>query len=96
MSFQDWRGVARGVRGGGRAPSEFGRPVNPIRTRGAEFAPHTTASPPGFKNLSTPLKSIVLQLNLLQGFPYFIFYAPALALVDIKKVVMLKREKMKL
>ena len=50
---------------------------------------------PVFKNLSTPLKSIVLQLNLLQGFPYFI-YTPALALVDIKKVVMLKREKMKL
>ena len=49
-----------------------------------------------FKNLSTPLKSIVLQLNLLHDFPYFIFYAPALALVDIKKVVMLKREKMKL
>ena len=94
MSFQGLRVVARGVRGG-RAPSEFGRPVNPIRTRGAEFAPHTTASPPGFKNRSTPLKSIVLQLNLLQGFPYFI-YAPALALVDIKKVVMLKREKMKL
>ena len=28
---------------------------NPIQTRGAYYAPHTTASPPGFKKLSTPL-----------------------------------------
>jgi len=44
-----------------RAPSEFGRPVKPIRTRGADFAPHTTASPPpspGFKNISTPLAEV--------------------------------------
>ena len=46
----------RGVAGGGgadgaKAPPEFCRPVNPIQTR----APHTTASPPGFKKLSTSL-----------------------------------------
>ena len=46
------RGVARG---GARAPLEFGRPVNPIQTMGADYAPHTTANPLGFKKLSTPL-----------------------------------------
>ena len=31
---------------GARAPSEFGRSVNPIQTRGADFAPHTAACTP--------------------------------------------------
>ena len=34
---------------------EFGISVNPIHTRGADYAPHTTANPPGFIKLSTPL-----------------------------------------
>ena len=39
------RGVARGA---------FGRSVNPIQTMGgADYARHTTASPPRFKELST-------------------------------------------
>ena len=39
---------------------EFGRSVNPIQTRGADYAPHTAAHqpPPGFKKLSTPLRMI--------------------------------------
>ena len=37
------------------APADFGRSVNPIQTMGADYARHTTASPPGFKMLSTPL-----------------------------------------
>ena len=49
------RGVNRGRGQGGQSPPEFGRSVNPIQTRGADYAPHTTASPPGFKKLSTPL-----------------------------------------
>ena len=49
------RGVARGGAAGARAPPEFGRSVNPIQTREADYAPHTTASPPGFKKLSTSL-----------------------------------------
>ena len=40
------RGVARGGAGGARAPPEFGRLVNPIQTRGADYAPHTTANHP--------------------------------------------------
>ena len=51
--------LARGVaRGGALVPPEIGRSVNPIQTRGggADYALHTTASPPpGFKKLSTPL-----------------------------------------
>ena len=39
----------------GKNPPEFGRSVNPIQTMGADHVPHTTASPPGFKKLSTPL-----------------------------------------
>ena len=38
---------------------EFHRSVIPIQTRGADYAPRTTASPPGFKKLSTPLKPII-------------------------------------
>ena len=38
----------------GRGP-EFGRSFNPIQTRWADYAPHTTASLPRFKKLSTPL-----------------------------------------
>ena len=50
------RGVAREGAGGPEPPPpEFGRSVNPVQTRGADYAPHTTASPPGFKKLSTPL-----------------------------------------
>ena len=30
----------------GRSPPKFGRSVNPIQTRGADYALHTTASPP--------------------------------------------------
>ena len=54
------RGVARGGAEGARAPPEFGRSVNPIQTRGADYAPHTTASPPGFKNISTSLCTLYL------------------------------------
>ena len=36
------RGVARGGGGrGARAPPEFGRSVNPIQTRGTDYALHT-------------------------------------------------------
>ena len=56
--YKEVRGVARGGEGaeGARAPPEFGRSVNPIQIRGADYAPHTTSSPPGFKKLSTPLE----------------------------------------
>ena len=45
-SLNNFRSCYRGVARGGGA---FGRSVNPIQTRGADHAPHTTANPPGFK-----------------------------------------------
>ena len=48
-------GVDRGGAEEARAPPEFGRSVNPIQTEGPDYTPHTTASPPGFKKLSTSL-----------------------------------------
>ena len=41
--------------GGQSPPPELGRSVNPIQTRGTNYAPCITASPPGIKKLSTPL-----------------------------------------
>ena len=52
------RGVARG---GG---AEFGSTVNPIRTRVGST--HTTASPPGFKKLSTPLSKMLFLVDYLK------------------------------
>ena len=47
--------VSRGA-GGTLAPPEFGYYVNPIPTRGADYAHHITASTPGFENLKTSLQ----------------------------------------
>ena len=35
--------------------AEFGSLVNPITTRGADYAHHITASPPGFENPAASL-----------------------------------------
>ena len=54
--------IRRVDKGGARAPPphpEFVRSVNSIQTRGPDYAPHTNASPSGFKKLSTPLKMLV-------------------------------------
>ena len=32
-----------------RAPTNFGRSVNPISTRGADYAQHITVAPPDFQ-----------------------------------------------
>ena len=50
------RGVARG---GGAEPPEFGRSVTLFKPGGADYAPHTAASPPGFKKLSTSLTELL-------------------------------------
>ena len=60
MSHFLLRGVARGGPGA-RAPppSEIVRSVNPIQTnQGVDYVPHISASPPEFKMLSTPLRSL--------------------------------------
>ena len=38
------------------SPSVFGQTVNPISTRGADYAHHSTTSPPGFSDLGTALE----------------------------------------
>ena len=45
-----FRAVVSGGVGGALAPPEFGSSVNPITTRGADYAHNFTASPPGFEN----------------------------------------------
>ena len=41
-----YRGVARGVAEGARAPPKFGRSVNPIQTRGGRLCPSHHCQPP--------------------------------------------------
>ena len=41
------------------AHPEFGGSVNRITTRGADYAHHITASPPGFENPAASLKEVV-------------------------------------
>ena len=43
---------------------EYDRSVNPIQTRRADYAHHTTASPPRLKKLST----LLVQVNLFQKY----------------------------
>ena len=43
----------------GRQHPEFGSSVNPITTKGADYAHHITASPPVFENPAAALKSVV-------------------------------------
>ena len=49
------RGVARGGGGGGRAPRNLVDQLTLFKPWGVDYAHHTTARPPGFKMLSTPL-----------------------------------------
>ena len=50
------RDAARGRAGGAAAPPDFGRSVNPISTRGADYAHHSTTCPPGFLTLAASLR----------------------------------------
>ena len=52
--------AASGWAGWALAHPEFGSSVNPISTRGADFAHHITACPPGFENLAASLSSNVV------------------------------------
>ena len=47
--------AASGWSGWALAHPEFGSSVNPITTRGADYALHITASPPGFENPAASL-----------------------------------------
>ena len=54
--------AASGWAGWALAHPEFGSSVNPITTRGADFAHHITASPPGFENPAASLIGISKKL----------------------------------
>ena len=47
--------VASGWAGWALAHPEFGVSVNPIPTKGVDYAHHITACPPGFENLVASL-----------------------------------------
>ena len=47
--------AASGWAGRALAHPEIGNSVNPITTRGADYAHHITASPPGFENPAAAL-----------------------------------------
>ena len=57
MPLVQWvgRDPAAGWAGWALAHPEFGVSVNPITTRGADYAHHITASPPGFENPAAAL-----------------------------------------
>ena len=50
--------TASGWAGWALAHPEFWSSVNPITTRGADYAHHITASPPGFENPAAALRSV--------------------------------------
>ena len=53
--------------------------VNPIQTRGADCVPHTTASPPGFKKLSTRSASTYskyMSIHMYYNIYLFNLFAP--------------------
>jgi hypothetical protein len=45
---------------GAKAPPVFGQTVNPISTRGVDYAHHSTTSLPGFSDLATALSCSIL------------------------------------
>ena len=54
--------AASGWAGWALAHPEFGSSVNPITTRGADYAHHITASPPGFEIPAASLIPVSLYL----------------------------------
>ena len=53
---------AEGGAGGALAPPIFGQTVNPISTRGADYAHHITTSPPDFQTLRQPCTVYIIGL----------------------------------
>ena len=55
MSLCYAAGPLQGEGLGGFSPPMFGQTVNPISTRGADYARHSNMSPPKFSDLATAL-----------------------------------------
>ena len=65
------RDVVPGGAGGAMAPPDFGRSVNPISTRGTDYAHLTTTSSLGFPDHPTALrmeKKSTMHCNIVQEF----------------------------
>ena len=58
------RPVVPGSAGGAMAPPIFGTSVNPISTKGADYAPHITTGTPRFSDRPTVLMICYLILNM--------------------------------
>jgi len=56
------QGRRKGGTLGASAPPMFGRTVNPISTRGADYALHSTTSPPNFQTLRRPCFDLTKKL----------------------------------
>ena len=56
--------AASGWAGWALAHPEFGSTVNPITTRGTDYAHHITASPPGFENPAAALNYRLMIMKL--------------------------------
>ena len=52
-----YRSIVSGDAGGAMAPPDFVRSVNPISTRGTDYAHQITTGTPGFSDLHAPLLS---------------------------------------
>ena len=64
--------AASGWAGWALAHPKFGSSVNPITTRGADYAHHITASPPGFEKAAA-----YLLICKLKAIKYLIFSSEA-------------------
>ena len=59
ISFTSYSDAASGWAGWALAQPEFGSSVNPITTRGADYAHRITACPSGFENLAASLQAFI-------------------------------------
>ena len=59
------RSVVPGGAGGAMTPPDFGRLVNPISTRGTDYAHPSTTSSPGFSDLATRVIKKCLNATLI-------------------------------
>ena len=62
--------AASGWGGWALAHPEFGSSVNPITTKGADYAHHITARPPRFENPAASLKSHLEKFKIINVFEF--------------------------
>ena len=75
--------AASGWAGWALAHPEFGSSVNPITTRGADYAHHITASPPGFE---IPAASLQMNGLIKNSCPWPLMNAISCCVKMVKKI----------